>query len=170
MTPRDAQAEFDPERLLRVLTEHGVRFVLIGGWAGVLHGSPSVTVDLDVCYDRRTDNLDRLATALASLDARPRGFPAGLPFRLDRPALRAGDVFTLETTAGDLDVLGAPAGATGYDELLERALELDLDDFQVLVCSLDDLIRMKEAAGRPKDLVEVPILRALLRETGRDPG
>lgn len=168
MNEADLEAhDFDPERMLRVLATHRVRYVLIGGWAGILHGSPSVTVDLDICYDRQPDNLTRLAAALAVLSGRPRDFPADLPFRVDEHALRSGDVFTLRTNAGDLDLLGAPAGVRGYDELVEQAVELDLGDLQVLVCSIDDLIRMKRAAGRPKDLIEVEVLIALKDEVSR---
>lgn len=163
----EALKPFDPERLLRVLTRHEVRFVLIGGWAGRLQGSPSVTVDLDICYDRRPDNLDALAAALAELDVRLRGAPEGVTFHVDARALGAGDMFTLSTQAGDLDLLGNPAGVGGYDDLVAHAHDFELDDLRVRVCSIDDLIRMKRAAGRPKDMVEIRILMALKEEVDR---
>ena len=158
---------FDPERLLRVLTAHEVRFVLIGGWAGRLQGSPSVTVDLDICYDRRPDNLEALAGALVELDVRLRGAPEGMTFHVDARALRAGDMFTLSTQAGDLDLLGNPAGVGGYDDLATRSVVYELDDLRVQVCSIDDLITMKRSAGRPKDMVEIRILMALKQEIDR---
>jgi hypothetical protein len=161
-------AAFDPRELLRTLASHEVRYVLIGGWAAVLHGSPTTTVDLDICYERSSDNLERLARALNDLDVRLRGFPPDLPFAMDARALRSGDVFTLTTRAGDLDLLGAPAGVQGYEDLVRSALVLDLDGFAVLVASVGDLIRMKQAAGRPKDLVEIQILRALLDELSQE--
>lgn len=164
-----ATGPFDPQRLLRTLVRHEVRFVLIGGWAAVLHGSPTVTVDIDICYDRDPTNLELLASALAELDVRLRGFPPDLPFAIDARALRSGDVFTLTTSAGDLDLLGAPAGVGGYQALVRGALELVLDDVALKVASIDDLIRMKAAAGRPKDLIEIPILQALREETRVDP-
>ena len=163
----DAPGAFDPGRLLRVLTDHQVRFVLVGGWAGRLHGSPSVTVDLDICYDRRPDNLDLLAGALAELDVRLRGLPDGVTFGVDARALRAGDVFTLSTQAGDLDLLGNPAGVDGYDDLATRAVVYEVGDLRIQVCSLDDLISMKRSAGRPKDMVEIRILMALKEEVER---
>jgi hypothetical protein len=163
-----ADGAFDPQRLLRVLSTHEVRFVLIGGWAAVLHGSPTVTVDLDICYGRSPANLERLASALTELEVRLRGFPPDLPFAIDARALRSRDVFTLTTSAGDLDLLGAPAGVGGYDDLLRGAIELVLDDITLRVASIDDLIRMKTAAGRPKDLIEIPILQALREETRHD--
>lgn len=158
---------FDPLRALRTLVSHRVRFVIIGAFAGRLLGSPTVTRDLDICYDRNPDNLEALAQALRQLNARLRGAPPDVPFKLDARTLAAGDHFTFTTDAGSLDVLGTPAGVAGYGELARAAEALDLDGVRVLVSSIDDLIRMKRASGRPKDLVEVEILGALREELDR---
>lgn len=166
MAPR----AFDPERLLRVLVEHGVRFVLIGGWAAKLQGSTTVTADIDFCYARDLDNLERLARALSGLDVRLRGIEEDVPFVLDARSLRAGDTFTLTTSAGDVDLIASPAGTDGFEGLEAASDVLDLDGFEVPVASVPDLIRMKRAAGRPKDLVEVEILEALQKEIERGPG
>lgn len=155
---------FDPLEILRVLDRHGVAFVLIGGVAARLHGSPSLTVDLDICYDRRPENLERLTAALIELGARLRGVDDEVPFLLDAKTLAAGLNFTFTTKAGPFDVLGEPAGISGYDELAANAEEVDLDGVVVAVADLDDLIRMKLAAGRPKDRVEAEILGALREE------
>lgn len=155
---------FDPLRLLQELTDAGVRFVVIGAFAGRLLGSPTLTRDLDVCYARDRANLEALAGVLVRLHARLRGVDEDVPFRVDARALAAGDSFTLVTDAGDLDILGTPQGTTGYDDLARTATETDLDGFVVLVTSIDDLIRMKRAAGRPKDLIEVEVLGALRDE------
>jgi hypothetical protein len=155
---------FDPIRALQVFSEHGVRFVVIGGVAGATHGSPSVTQDLDVCYERSPENLERLAAALGSIHALLRGVDDDVPFSLGPKALEAGDHFTFTTDLGDLDCLGIPAGTLGYDDLVTDAVDIDLDGLVVTVASLDDLIRMKRAAGRPRDLAELEILGAL-RET-----
>lgn len=159
MTPR-----FDPIRALATLVKHKVRFIVIGGIAASAHGSPSITQDLDVCYDRQPENLERLAPALIELRARLRGAPEDVPFRLDAKTLRMGDHFTFTTDAGGLDCLGTPAGVGGFEELDRNADEMDLDGLTVRVASVDDLIRMKQAAGRPKDRVEVEILGALREE------
>jgi len=82
----------------------------------------------------------------------------------DAETLRRGDHFTFSTSAGGLDVLGTPSGSGGYELLRRNAIPLDIDDLAVLVADLPDLIRMKKAAARPKDLVEVEILSALLEE------
>jgi hypothetical protein len=162
---------FDPLKALRTLDRFGVRFVLIGGLGARLHGSPSVTNDLDICYERSGDNLERLSEALRSLDAHIRGAPSDVPFLLDAKTLTAGDHFTFTTTAGNLDILGSPSGVEGFDDLVHGAETMDLDGLAVPVASIDDLIAMKRAAGRPKDLIEVEVLGALrdeLAERERD--
>lgn len=155
---------FDPVRGLRVLDEHGVRFVVIGGVAGTLHGSPSITQDLDICYDRRADNLERLAAALVGINARLRGAPPDVPILLDAQTLARGDSFTFDTDVGPLDILGTPWGSVGFDALAANAQRFELDGLTVLVASLDDLMAMKRASGRTKDLVELENLGALRDE------
>lgn len=163
-----SQRRFDPVHILRRLQAHGVRFVLIGGLAGKAHGSPTLTVDIDVCYARDRENLERLAAALGELGAKLRGAPPDLPFHPDRRTLERGDTFTLTTDHGDLDILATPAGVAGFEELDATAVDAELDDGLVVrVASLDDLIRMKRAAGRQKDRIELEILGALREEIER---
>jgi hypothetical protein len=157
-------APFDPLRLLEGLDGHHIRYVVVGGIAARLLGSPTVTRDLDICYARDPENLAALATLLAELHAHLRGAEPGLPFQLDARTLRAGDMFTLETDAGDLDLLGSPAGMDGFADLARGASLANLGGFEVMIASVDDLIRMKRAAGRPKDLIEVELLGALRDE------
>jgi predicted nucleotidyltransferase len=158
------QPAFDPLRLLEVLTHGDVRFVVIGAVAGRILGSPTLTRDLDICYAADGANLEALASVLTSLHAHLRGADSKLPFRLDAPSLKAGDTFTFATEAGDLDVLRTPAGTQGFEELQRTAFLTDLDGIKVFVASLDDLIRMKRAAGRPKDMIEAEVLGALRDE------
>lgn len=160
---------FDPLRALDVLRRHRVHFVLIGGLAARLQGSPTLTNDLALCYDRNQANLEALAAALKELEARLRGVDEDVPFRLDARTLKAGDHFTFVTTAGNLDVLGHPAGSGGYDELARTAVPMEISGEKVLVAAIEDLIRMKRAAGRPKDRIEVEILEAVLEERDRGP-
>lgn len=157
-------SEFRLVQALDTLVRHNVRFVVIGGVAGRAWGSPSMTDDLDICYDRRPDNLEALAGALVELKATLRGAPAGLPFQADARTLRAGDSFTFDTIAGSFDCLGTPKPTKGYDELRANASEVELEHLRVLVCSLDDLLRMKRAANRPKDRIELEILAAVKEE------
>jgi len=119
-----------------------------------------ITQDLDVCYARDDENLERLAAALRDLHASLRGAPPDIPFRPDTKTLKAGNHFTFATDAGGFDILGSPSGARGgYEELIPTAVDVDLDAYRVKVASIDDLIRMKKAADRPKD-------RAVLEELG----
>jgi len=129
-----------------------------------MRGSPSITNDVDICYARDDDNLERLAAALRELRARLRGAPDDLPFMLDAATLKAGDHFTFETSAGALDILGTPAGVGGYEKIEVNAEQMHIRGMPLFVASLDDLIRMKLAAGRDKDMIEVEILQALRDE------
>jgi predicted nucleotidyltransferase len=150
---------------LETVAKHRVRFVVIGGIAANLRGSTTLTQDVDVCYARDEQNLGRLADALKELHARLRGAPSDVPFVLDAKTLAMGDHFTFVTDAGSVDILGHPSGVPGGYEELERAAEdMNLGGFSVKVASIDDLIRMKRAAGRPKDLIEVEVLGALRDE------
>lgn len=164
---------FDPNRALRTLVEHGVRFVVIGGYGAALLGSPVVSFDLDICSARNEENLRRLADALKELGARLRGpdVPDRLPFEADERALALGDSFTFSTVAGPVDILATPTGTHGFDDLDAAAVALDLGGFVVRVASVDDLIRMKEKAGRSKDQFGLIHLRALRRrlEEGHSP-
>ena len=160
---------FDPVAAVRVLQKNNVRYILIGGLAARLWGSPTVTNDLDLCYARDRRNLAALAAALKNLKARLRGVPEKVPFLMDPKTLEAGDHFTFETRAGNLDILGFPAGSGGFDSLLRVATEMEIArGLRVPVASLEDLIKMKRAAARPKDLIEVEILTALQEEIERE--
>jgi hypothetical protein len=157
-------ADFQPESVIRLLGRHGVRYVLIGGLAAVTHGAPLVTQDIDLCHARDADNLGRLADALSEVHAQLRGADPGLPFKLDAAAIGKGDSFTFTTDVGWIDILATPAGTSGYDDLARTAETYELFGHRVLVASVDDLIRMKRAAGRPKDLLAVEELGALREE------
>jgi hypothetical protein len=155
---------FDPEAILRVLQEHEVDYVLIGGLAASLHGSPHVTTDVDVTPSRSAENLARLARALRALDARVRSqdAPDGLAFDPTTRTLAQSALLNLTTRHGELDLAFEPAGTRGYDDLIRHALEIEIRDTRVVVASLADVIRSKEAAGREKDRLQLPTLRRLL--------
>jgi Nucleotidyl transferase AbiEii toxin, Type IV TA system len=163
-----SQRRFDPVHILRRLQAHGVRFVLIGGLAAKAHGSPTLTVDIDICYARDRDNLERLAAVLGEMGTVLRGAPPDLPFHPDRRTLERGDSFTFTTDFGDFDILGNPSGTTGFADLDANAQDAELgEDLVVRVASLEDLIRMKRAAGRQKDRIELEVLGALRDEIDR---
>lgn len=161
--------DFDPFALARALGVANVRYVLIGGYAAQVLGSPVLTGDLDICYARDKENLEALTEALRGLGAALRGAPSGLPFRLDARTLAKGDSFTFTTVDGDLDVLGTPSGTEGYDDLVRDATSHEIEGVIVKVASIDDLIRMKRASGRIKDRIHLEHLGALRDELDRPP-
>jgi len=158
--------DFDPIAALQALSDAGVEFVLIGGVAARIHGSPTLTRDVDVCHARDAANLERLSIALQGLHAKLRGVDEDVPFQLDARTLGAGGNFTFVTDVGDIDILAMPSGVDGYEQLARSAVSVDLGDVVAKVCNLDDLITMKRAAARPKDLIEVEVLSALRDEIG----
>jgi hypothetical protein len=155
-------------RLLAALSGGAVEFIVIGGMAATAHGSAHVTVDLDIVYSRTTENIDRLAAALAPLAPYLRGAPAGLPFRFDPATIRSGLNFTLTTAAGDLDCLGEATGGGTYEALLPETIVLEVFGQPCRFVGLPALIRLKRAAGRPKDLERIAELEALLEEGPSD--
>jgi hypothetical protein len=163
-----ASSDFDPERMLSALADREVRFILIGGMAAVLHGDVGVTVDIDVVPERSEENLERLAEALRDLDARIRteGEPEGLLFDCSAEFFRnlpADSIVNMTTEAGDLDVTFRPSGTSGFADLRRDAVEIEAADrLHILVASLEDVIRSKEAASREKDRLALPRLRRLL--------
>lgn len=157
----------DFRALLEALCEAEVRFVIVGGVAATLHGSARLTQDIDVVYARDSENLARIARALAPLRPYLRGAPSGLPFQLDDKTISAGLNFTLATSAGDIDLLGEIAGVGGYDALARHTIAVEIFGFRCLCLDLPTLIRAKSAAGRPKDLDALAELRALLEEKER---
>jgi hypothetical protein len=157
-----ADERFQPRRILETLVERGVDFVLIGGMAGTARGSAYVTLDIDVAYERSHENLERLAAALTELHVILRGAPPNVPFRLDPQTLSEGANFTFDTQFGPLDVLGDVPGAPPYEALKRGAgRPLDVEGAPIYVASLDHLIAMKEAAGRPKDLLQASEYRVI---------
>ncbi len=156
-----AAPEFDVEVLLRRLTERGCDFVVIGGIAAVLQGGAQQTVDLDICIASDAANLHAVGQVLIDLGACLRGVEEDVPFVPDGQTLARLQLATLTTSAGPLDLLMSPDGAPPYERLRRNADRKDLGGFSVLVASIDDLIAMKSAAGRPKDLIAVEELEAI---------
>jgi hypothetical protein len=153
--------------ILRRLAAEEVEFLVVGMTAGVLHGAPVTTIDLDVVHRRTPENAARLLRVLSGLDAVYRHDP-----RRIRPAeshLLSPGHQILTTSLGDLDCLGTIDQGRGYEELIEQTVEMKLSGgLAVRVLSLPALIEAKERSGRPKDLAALPVLRATLDETQRE--
>ena len=161
--------EFRPERILEVLAAHRVDYVMIGGLAAAIHGSDLVTGDLDITPALGDDNLSRLSLALDELNARIRtpDVVEGLAFSHGATSLARATAWNLITDAGDLDVSFLPSGTQGYVDLQRDAVAIEILGAPTRVASLADVIRSKQAAGRPKDLAALPMLRRLQAEIDR---
>src|SRR6185437_7678289 len=154
----------DLERVIRLMQSHGVRCIVIGGWAAIIHGVARSTNDVDLIYARDADNIRRLVEAVRTWNPYLRGAPPGLPFFWDEATIRAGLNFTLTTSQGDLDLLGEVAGGGTYEQLLPFTKEVAAFGITCQVVTLERLIQLKRAAGRPKDLETIAELQVLLEE------
>jgi Nucleotidyl transferase AbiEii toxin, Type IV TA system len=165
--------EFRPTALLGLLAHADIDFVVIGGVAVVVQANPRFTQDLDICYATNRANLERLGALLVSLEAKLRGVDEDVPFAPDARALRNTQMLTLTTREGNLDLLVDPPGSPGFAALRRRADVIELAGTSVRVASLEDLLAMKRAAGRPQDAIDIESLelaRSRLRGRRAEPG
>ena len=152
---------------VRILSDAGVDYVIVGGVAANIHGALRTTLDLDIVYSRVPANIARLAHALSPYQPYLRGAPPGLPFVLDEATIHRGLNFTLTTTLGDLDLLGEVTGGGRFEALLAHAEPVELEERRCWVVTLPTLIGLKRAAGRPRDRESLAELEALLEERDR---
>jgi len=154
-----------PRDIFEVLVRNGVDFVVIGGVAVIGHGGTRVTQDVDFVAATDADNLARLEAALAELDAQLWGVDAHLlGIELDARTLAEGGNFTLVTRAGGLDFFNEVPGGAPYADVRARSSVVDLGDgLEVRIAGVDDLIAMKRAAGRPRDLQDIATLTHIER-------
>ncbi len=157
---RGPDAALDLRELLATLHRHDVDYTVIGGVAVQVHGHRRTTKDLDVIAAPGRANLERLARALAELDARPRDLPGSAPTadHLEKAPI----VPPLTTRHGELQILRDVPGAPPYRDLRAHALVVDFDGITLAIAGLDDLIAMKRASGRPADERDIAALTALL--------
>jgi hypothetical protein len=150
--------------LLPLLSSHDIRFIVVGGGAAIAHGLARLTYDVDVVYDRSIDNIEKLCAAFRDLHPYLRGAPPGLPFIFDTQTIQAGLNFTLTTDIGDIDLLGEVTGGGTYADLLPFSEDLIVFGSKCRFVTLERLIQLKRAAGRPKDLEVLAELQVLLEE------
>jgi predicted nucleotidyltransferase len=163
---------FDPEAILRVLSSHGVDFVVVGGVAVQAHGYIRGTQDVDIVPQPRIANLSRLGEALAELGARPWRSAERVDVT-DPQLLKRAALVPVITDFGRLDVINiasAPGLSSDYSAVRERSVESTLHGMRVVVVSLDDLIRMKRFARRDQDLIDIRALTALDEDLAREAG
>lgn len=160
--------EPDFRAILDGLQREHVRVVLIGGLAMIAHGSARAAYDTELGYARDRENIARLVAAVAPLNPSLRGFPTELASHWDSPTVRATANMMLTTRAGSLHLLGDIPGAPSFDALWERAEEMELYGYVVRVASVEDLIRMKRAANRPRDQEDILVLEAIRNAIGEE--
>ncbi len=160
---RSVPRAFDAPAIVEVLVRYGVDFVLIGGYAANLQGSPYLTNDVDITPATNPDNYARLSAALTELEAKVRAEGTDpLPFNHDAASLAGVMVWNLTTKFGDLDITTTPSGTEGFADLRRDAVSIRLRGVEVRVASLADIVRSKDAAGRNKDRIALPVLRELV--------
>jgi len=159
---------YDPLRIIGVLWQCEVQYVLIGATAARLQGFPRLTADADITPATDYPNIERLATALRQLNARifVTGIPEGLPFEADVRTLVRADIWNLITDAGRLNVIFRPLGTDGYADLKRDAVQFQVEDARISAASIADIIRCKRASDRPQDRADIPVLEALVRQGG----
>lgn len=149
------------EEALRTLYDGAVEFVIIGGAAMRMQGSARNTEDLDFCYSRTKQNMERLSRALRPFHPRLRNAPENLPFQFDAKTIEKGLNFTLLTDLGALDFLGEVSGLGGYEAVAAESDTMNIFGLDHKVLSIRGLIKTKTAAGRDKDVEAVKELEAM---------
>jgi transcriptional regulator with XRE-family HTH domain len=162
-----SRSAFNPARLLMALKERGIRHIVIGTFAGGLYGSALITGELNVCVATDPPNLLALDEVLKSIRAVPSGSGRVEHPQVDAVTLASSEAVSFETDAGQLAIIGRPAGTSGYEELARTAELMEIDTLHVLVASLEDLMRIRRAGGRPVDAIELEVLGAVYQEIDR---
>jgi hypothetical protein len=153
-------------RLIERLCDANIDFVVVGGFAGMLHGSTLVTRDLDVCTILSPDAIARLREIFRDLRPRHRFTSQKLSF-LDNPDPgTALNNLYLETELGPVDLLGSIKGVGDFERVRRASIEIELFGRPCRVISVEDLIAAKEAMGRDKDMIAVKELRAIMESKG----
>ena len=158
---QSGRAMQDFTTLLRRLTEEGLEFVIVGGFAAVTHGSAYVTRDVDICAVLTSENIEKMRRALAHWNPKHRMTPQRLSFLSHPPAGVPISNLYIETDVGVVDVLSSVLGVGDFERLQRAADTIHVDGVVYRVMSLADLIASKEALGREKDLLTAKELRAI---------
>ncbi len=155
------------QKLIPILVKGKAKFIIIGGVAAVVHGAARATFDLDVVYSRDPDNIIHLVETLAPYSPYLRDAPDGLPFIFDQKTVQSGLNFTLTTQLGNLDLLGEVVGGGTYEDLLPYSQKIEVFGVRCFCLGIERLIRVKRAAGRPKDFEVVAELETILEEKNK---
>jgi hypothetical protein len=163
----ETQDESNLERIAELFLRHHVDFLVIGGQAEILMGSPRVTYDTDLCYRKDPENLGRLVAALREIRPTLRGAPPDLPFILDVQTLSLGNNYTFDTTVGPLGLLGWVEPLGTFESLVPNCETYEVGNLIIRTIGLEDLIRIKQHLQRPKDrdsLFQLMAIRKVRKE------
>jgi hypothetical protein len=152
-------------RILELLDEHGVEYIVVGGVAAVLRGAPITTFDIDTLVRLDPANAERLIAALQALDARYREHPGQIEPTVED--VLAGGHLLLMTNCGPLDVLGHIANGKRYEDMMDKAPVLFVGVLGVRVLGIEALLAEKLALGRAKDRAVAELLEAVLKREPR---
>ncbi len=153
-------------KLIKLLQDSQVQFVIVGGFAVLAHGGSMVTEDMDVCCEFSAQNLLRIQDAFAAIHAVHRMTPQRLPLQLDKRKAKGLKNLYLSTDLGQIDILGEISGVGDFSEVWENSIQVELNGRPCRVLSLNALIRAKETLGRPRDQQAVLQLKAILEMQG----
>lgn len=155
----------DLNQLVQRLCDADIEFVIVGGFAAMLHGSSLVTRDLDVCAVLTAETLQKLRQAFQDLHPAHRLTPQKLSFLGNpEPGVEVRNLY-LRTDLGPIDVLTSILGVGDFQRIRDSSVKVELFGRPVRVISLEDLIRAKAALGREKDLLALKELRAIQEKT-----
>lgn len=150
------------QKVIILLEDHHIEYILIGGFAGAVHGSARLTSDIDIVYRRTKENIQKIVSSLKDHKPYLRGAPPGLPFIFDEKTIESGLNFTLTTDIGFLDLLAEVPGGN-YETILSDSIIIEVFDRRIRCVNLDRLIRLKKASGRPKDFEAISELEEINR-------
>ncbi len=154
----------NPNRLIEILLSSDLGFVVIGAFAGVLHGSSTVTKDIDLCMELTPTNIQQLRKILAPHNPTHRGHPQRLSFLEHPSGLENVRNLYLQTELGPIDFLSEIMGVGDFSKVKKNAITISLFDHSCQVLSLDALIVSKKAMGREKDIPAVKELEEIQRK------
>lgn len=151
--------------ILNRLINAEIDFVLIGGYAGIVHGSTQVTQDIDICAALTKENIEKLRKCLKDANPIHRMNSNFKPSFLDYPEeTESLNAIYLETDFGILDILASVTAVGNFETVKQNAVEIEVFGRKCFVISLDDLIQVKSHMGREKDKLAVRELLAIKKE------
>lgn len=147
--------------ILKRLSKTGVDFVIVGGFAGVVHGCTYVTQDIDICCDFSAENLLLLQKAIGDIHPVHRMTPKRIKFEINEKNIKQLKNLYLDTDIGRLDCLAFIDGIGGFDDVKKSSVQIEVEGLKIYVLSMDALIKAKKAMDRPRDSAALKQLEAI---------